>query len=78
MAMTRFIPAWQRRKMAEEEARRKAPPLNAHALSAIIAALGELPTETQRVHYLALLVEDGKLTEPQAAYVLRVSQGALL
>lgn len=75
--MTRFIPAWQRRKMAEEEARRKAPPLNAHALSAIIAALGEIEPG-QHGAYLDLLVEQGRLTPVQRAYVLRVSQGALL
>ena len=77
MAMTRFIPAWQRRKMAEEEARRKAPPLNAHALGAIIAALGDLETGRQAA-YLDLLVSEGKLTPVQRDYVLRVSQGALL
>ena len=75
--MTRFIPAWQRRKIDEEEAKRKAPPLNAHAISAIIAALGELKPE-QHGAYLDLLVEQGRITEPQRAYVLKVQAGALL
>jgi hypothetical protein len=70
--MTRFIPAWHRRKMAEEAARRKAPPVAAHILGAIINALGELQ-QHQKQPYLDMMVQQGKLTPEQSAYVARVA-----
>ena len=72
MAVGRFIPAWQRKKMAEEAARRKAPPVSGHILGAIINALGELQPD-QKPRYLTLMVEQGKLTDVQRAYVERVA-----
>ncbi len=76
--MREFVPAWKRARIAEQEARRNAPPVAAHVLGAIVNALGELPTETQKMHYLALLVEDGKLTPAQADYVAKCAAGVLL
>ena len=53
------------------KAAKTAPPLNAHMTSIVINALGELKPE-QHAAYLALMVEQGRLTQAQADYVARV------
>ncbi len=75
--MREFVPAWKRARIAEQEARRNAPPVAAHVLGAIVNALGELKPE-QKPAYLALLVEQGKLTPAQADYVRGVAERGVL
>ncbi len=69
--MREHIPAWKRRKIDEREAKKHAPPVAGHVLGAIVNALGEIKPE-QHARYLALLVEQGKLTQAQADYVAQV------
>lgn len=59
--------------MAEEEARRKAPPVAGHTLAAIISVLGDFQTEDEKRRYLGAMLDSGKLTEVQHAYVIRVA-----
>lgn len=63
------------KRQRERERAEKAPPVPAHVLGAIIHALGELKPE-QKPAYLALLVEQGRLTQAQADYVARVAGNA--
>lgn len=70
--MTRFVPAWQRKRIAEEEARRNAKPVAAHMLSILAAKLGDMATDAERRAYLQQCVDKGVLTAEGRDYAAKV------
>ncbi len=75
--MREFVPAWKRRKIDEQEARRNAPPVAAHVLANVINTLGRLQPHQKQMYFDELLRNE-ILTEEQLDYVKRVAAGVLL
>jgi len=70
--MTRFVPAWQRRKIAEAEAARNAPPVAGQTLAALVSKMGDMATDADKCAYLRDCIAKGLIDQNGAAYVSRV------
>ena len=68
----KHVPAWQRKRIAEDEARRNAKPVAAHLLSILAAKLGDMATDVERRAYLQQCVDKGILTAEGRDYAATV------
>lgn len=68
----RHIPAWQRKRIAEAEAARNAPPVAGQTLAALVSKLGDMATDADKVRYLSDCVAKGIINQNGAVYVARV------